>query len=80
MGFHIGPDFHVSSDQHICVLRVALRAAEGFFILVLIFMYPQIKKQEKQLGCYNNAWIKFLSRIAKRQGSLLPMKVILVNF
>jgi len=26
------------------------------------------------------AWIKFLSRIARRQGSLLPMKVILVNF
>ena len=36
MGLHIGPDFLVSSDQHICVLRVALRAAEGFFILVLI--------------------------------------------
>ena len=27
MGFHIGPDFLVSSDQHICILRVALRAA-----------------------------------------------------
>ena len=42
MGFHIGPDFHVSSDQHIRGFRVALRAAEGFFILVLIFMYLQI--------------------------------------
>ena len=27
MSFHIGPDFLVSSDQHICILRVALRAA-----------------------------------------------------
>ena len=27
MGFHIGPDFLVSSDQHFCILRVALRAA-----------------------------------------------------
>ena len=27
MGFHIGPDFLVSSDQHICILRVALKAA-----------------------------------------------------
>ena len=30
MGFRIGPDFHVSSDQQICEFRVALRAAEGF--------------------------------------------------
>ena len=31
MGFHIGPDCHVSSDQQIRGFRVALRAAEGFF-------------------------------------------------
>ena len=30
MGFRIGPDFHVSSDQQICGFRVAFRAAEGF--------------------------------------------------
>ena len=52
MGFHIGPDLLVSSDQHniICVLRVALRAAEGFFILVLIFMYLQMKENKR------NSW------------------------
>ena len=44
MGFHIGPDFHLSSDQHIRGFRVALRAAEGFFILALIFMYLQISR------------------------------------
>ena len=27
MGFHIGPDFLVSSDHYSCILRVALRAA-----------------------------------------------------
>ena len=32
MGFYIGPDFHVSSDQHIRGFRVALRAAEGFCV------------------------------------------------
>ena len=26
MGFNIGPDFLVSLDQHICILRVALAA------------------------------------------------------
>ena len=42
IGFHFGPDFNVSSDQQISEFRVALRVAEGFFILVLIFMYLQI--------------------------------------
>ena len=50
MGFHIGPDFHVSSDQHIRGLRVALRAAEGFFNLVMIFMYLQISRIRQFLG------------------------------
>ena len=27
MGFHIDPDYLVSSDQNICILRVALRSA-----------------------------------------------------
>jgi len=45
MVFHFGLDFHVPSDQHICILRVALRVAEGFFILVLIFMYLQKNKR-----------------------------------
>ena len=44
MGFHIGPDCHESSDQQIRRFRNALRAAEGFFILVLIFINPQISR------------------------------------
>ena len=94
MGFHIDPDFLASSDQHtICILRVALRAAGGFFILVLVFMYLQMNENKRNsLGAttmkFNRskakwrwlACIRFLSRIARRQGSLLPMKVILANF
>ena len=38
MGFHFGPDFHASSDPQISGFIVVLRAAEWFFILVLIFM------------------------------------------
>ena len=33
MGFHIGPDCHVSLDQQIRGFRVALRAAEVFYML-----------------------------------------------
>ena len=50
MGFHIGSDILVSSDQHICTLRVVLRAAEVFFILVLIFMYLKMKENKR------NSW------------------------
>ena len=32
IGFHVGPDFHVSSDQKIRGFRVALRASEGFYV------------------------------------------------
>ena len=32
IGFHVGPDFHVSSDQKICGFRVALRAVEGLYV------------------------------------------------
>ena len=31
MGFHLGPDFYVSSDQPIRGFRVAFIAAEGFY-------------------------------------------------
>ena len=44
MVFHFGSDFHVSSDQQIRRFRVALTAAEGFFMLVLLFIYPQISR------------------------------------
>ena len=44
MVFHFGLDFHVSSDQQIRRFRVALRAAEGFSMSVLIFIYPQISR------------------------------------
>ena len=50
MRFHIGLDILVSSDQDICILRVALRAAEVFFILVLIFMYLPMKENKR------NSW------------------------
>ena len=44
MGFHFGPDFLASSDPQIRGFIVALRAAEWFFILVLIFKYLQISR------------------------------------
>ena len=44
MGFHFGPDFHASSDPQIHGFTVVLRAAQWFFILVLIFMYLQINR------------------------------------
>ena len=65
MGFHIVPDFLVSSDQHICVFRVALRAAEGFFILVLIFMYLQ--KKENKRKSWGATTMKFNRSEAKRK-------------
>ena len=75
MGFHIGPDFLVSSDQHICILRVALRAAEGFFILVLIFMYLQMKENKR------NSWgattMKFNRSLSKME--MTGMDKILVK-
>ena len=55
MGFHIGPDCHVSSDQQIRGFRVALRAAEGFFMLVLIFIYPQISRICEFRGTFSAA-------------------------
>ena len=55
MGFHIGPDFHVSLDQQIRKLRVALRAAEGFFMLVMIFIYPQISRICEFIGTLSAA-------------------------
>ena len=47
MGFHFGADFHPSSDPQIHGFIVVLRAAEWFFILVLIFMYLQISRIRK---------------------------------
>ena len=44
MGFYFGPAYHVSSDHQIRGFRVALRAAEWFFILVLIFINLQISR------------------------------------
>ena len=44
MSFYFGPAYHVSSDHQIRGFRVALRAAEWFFILVLIFIILQISR------------------------------------
>ena len=46
-GFQFGPDFHVTSDPQIRGFIVVLRAAEWFFILVLLFMYLQISRIRK---------------------------------
>ena len=53
MGFHFGPDFHASSDPQIHGFIVVLRAAEWFFILVLLFMYLQISRIQQFLGALN---------------------------
>ena len=55
MGFHFGPDFHASSDPQIRGFTVVLRAAQWFFILVLIFMYLQISRIRQFLGALNAA-------------------------
>ena len=55
MGFHFGPDFHASSDPQIRGFIVVLRAAEWFFILVLIFMYLQISRIREFRGTLNAA-------------------------
>ena len=44
MGFYFGSAYHVSSTHQIRGFRVALRAAEWFFILVLIFINLQISR------------------------------------
>ena len=44
MGFYFGLTYHVSSDHQIREFRVALRAAEWFFILVLIFVILKISR------------------------------------
>ena len=51
MVFHFGLDFHVSSDQQIRRFRVALRAAEGFFMSVLIFIYQQDLSDSCDIEC-----------------------------
>ena len=50
MDFHFGPHFHALSDPQIRGFIVVLRAAEWFFILVLIFMYLQICRIREILG------------------------------
>ena len=80
MGFHIGPNFHVSSDFQIPRFRVPLRAAEWFFILVLIFIYLQISRIREFLGTQNAAKRRFIlvlifmylqiSRISQFRGRL----------
>ena len=55
MGFHFGADFHASSDPQIHGFIVVLRAAEWFFILVLLFMYLQISRIRQFLGALNAA-------------------------
>ena len=55
MVFPFGPDFHVSSDPQIRGFTVVLRAAQWFFILVLIFMYLQISRIREFLGALNAA-------------------------
>ena len=44
MGFYFGRAYHASSDHQIRRFSVALRAAECFFILVLIFINLQISR------------------------------------
>ena len=55
MGFYFGPAYHVSSDNQIRRFRVALRAAEWFFILVLIFIYLQISRNCQNRGTMSAA-------------------------
>ena len=55
MGFYFGPAYHVSSDNQIRRFRVALRAAEWFFILVLIFIYLQISRNCQNKGTLSEA-------------------------
>ena len=47
--------FMFLQNSRICRFRVALRAAEWFFILVLIFMYLQISGIHEFLGTLNAA-------------------------
>ena len=55
MGFYFGPAYQVSSDHQIRGFRVALRAAEWFFILVLIFINLQICRICKSRGTLSAA-------------------------
>ena len=55
MGFYFGHAYHVSSDHQIRGFRVALRAAEWFFILVLIFINLQISRIRQSSGTLSAA-------------------------
>ena len=64
--FHFGLDFHVSSDSQIRELEYHEEQLNGFFILVLIFMYlPIIRMHEFRGTLIAAEWVFVLVQLKR---------------